>query len=65
LYETGGSEKVGSQTKGAPSLTKGKADFQFHQKELDDETKQKLEEWFQAEHTEIYNNYLDRYKFDA
>ena len=65
LYETGGSENVGSQTKGAPSLTKGKADFQFHQKELDEETKQKLEEWFRVEHTDIYTNYLDRYKFDA
>ncbi len=62
LYETGGSEKVGSQTKGAPSLTKGKADFKFHQKELDEETKQNLEEWFQAEHPDIHNNYLGRYK---
>jgi hypothetical protein len=62
LYENGGSEKVGSQTKGAPSLTKGKADFKFHQKELDDETKQLLEEWFQAEHPDIHNTYLDRYK---
>ena len=63
LYETGGSEKVGTQTKGAPSLTKGKADFKFHQQELDDETKQLLEEWFIAEHGEIHDKYLSRYKY--
>lgn len=62
LYETGGSEKVGTQTKGAPSLTKGKSDFKFHQQELDDETKQLLEEWFQKEHSEIFANFLNRYK---
>ena len=62
LYESGGSKKVGKQTRGAPSLTKGKADFEFHQKELDEDTKQKLEEWFQNEHTKIYNNFLVRYK---
>ena len=62
LYETGGSETVGTQTKGAPSLTKGKSDFKFHQQELDDETKQLLEEWFQKEHSGIFNNFLNRYK---
>lgn len=62
LYESGGSDKVGSKTRGAPSLTKGKADFKFHQKILDDETKLLLEQWFKAEHSEIHDKYLGRYK---
>ena len=62
LYENGGSDKVGSKTRGAPSLTKGKADFKFHQQELDDETKNKLENWFAEEHPHLHDKYLDRYK---
>jgi hypothetical protein len=62
LYEAGGSDKVGSRTRGAPSLTKGKADFKFHQSELDDETKNKLETWFVEEHPHLHDKYLDRYK---
>ena len=64
LYESGGSEKVGTQTRGAPSLTKGKADFTFHQQDLTDEIKHQLEEWFQQNHTHLHNAYLDRYKID-
>ena len=64
LYESGGSDKVGSRTRGAPSLTKGKADFKFHQKILDDETKLLLEQWFKAEHSEIHDKYLERYKLE-
>ena len=62
LYESGGSSKVGKQTRGAPSLTKGKADFEFHQSELDDETKIKLENWFAEQHPNLHDSYLDRYK---
>jgi hypothetical protein len=62
LYESGGSDKVGSKTRGAPSLTKGKADFKFHQSELDEETKIKLENWFIQEHTDLHDLYLNRYK---
>jgi hypothetical protein len=62
LYESGGSKKVGKQTRGAPSLTKGKADFEFHQSELDDEIKSKLENWFVEEHPNLHDSYLDRYK---
>ena len=62
LYENGGSDKVGSQTRGAPSLTKGKADFKFHQQELDDDTKLKLENWFVEEHSHLHDKYLSRYK---
>ena len=64
LYESGGSDKVGSKTRGAPSLTKGKADFKFHQKELTAETLQLLEKWFQVEHSEIHDKYLERYKLE-
>ena len=64
LYESGGSEKVGTQTRGAPSLTKGKADFTFHQQDLTNEIKHQLEEWFQQNHTHLHNAYLDRYKID-
>jgi len=53
---------VGSKTRGAPSLTKGKADFKFHQSELDEETKSKLENWFAKEHPHLHDKYLDRYK---
>ena len=62
LYESGGSENAGKQTRGAPSLTKGKADFQFHQKDLDDETITMLENWFVENHKELHDKYLDRYK---
>jgi hypothetical protein len=62
LYEAGGSDKVGSQTRGAPSLTKGKSDFQFHQSELNDETKQQLETWFRESHPSLHDEYLVRYK---
>lgn len=62
LYEKGGSENVGSQTRGAPSLTKGKADFQFHQKDLDDQTIALLENWFVENHSELHDTYLGRYK---
>ena len=62
LYESGGSKKVGKQTRGAPSLTKGKADFKFHQSELDDETKIKLENWFAEEHLYLHDTYLNNYK---
>ena len=64
LYESGGSEKVGTQTKGAPSLTKGKADFAFHQKDLDDITIKMLESWFIENHKELHDKYLNRYKLD-
>lgn len=64
LYESGGSEKVGTQTKGAPSLTKGKADFAFHQKDLDDVTIKMLESWFIENHKELHDKYLNRYKLD-
>ena len=64
LYESGGSDKVGSKTRGAPSLTKGKADFKFHQKILDDETKLLLEQWFKTEHSDIHDKYLERYKLE-
>ena len=64
LYESGGSDKVGYKTRGAPSLTKGKADFKFHQQALDDETKEKLEAWFQVEHSETHDKYLERYKLE-
>lgn len=62
LYESGGSDKVGTQTRGAPSLTKGKANFTFHQKELDEETKQKLEKYFKERYNYIHTEYLSRYK---
>ena len=62
LYETGGSDKVGSQTRGAPSLTKGKADFKFHQQELPTESKDLLETWFATEYTHLHDTYLERYK---
>lgn len=62
LYESGGSSKVGSQTKGAPSLTKGKANFKFHQQDLDEETKQLLESWFIENYTDLHDLYLSRYK---
>ena len=62
LYESGGSEKVGSQTRGAPSLTKGKADFTFHQQDLDDVAKVQLEEWFSENYSDLHNEYLSRYK---
>ena len=52
LYENGGSD-VGSKTSGL-SLTKGKADFKFHQSELDDQTKKKLENWFIKEHSYLH-----------
>jgi len=61
LYEKGGVDSVGTQTRGAPSLTKGKADFTFHQQDLTDEMKQQLEEWFKTEYTELHTKYLDRY----
>ena len=60
LYESGGSDKVGTQTRGAPSLTKGKATFDFHQSELNEETKSNLETWFKEEHQRIHDKYLDR-----
>ena len=62
LYETGGSDKVGSQTRGAPSLTKGKADFKFHQQDLDSETTSRLETWFLDNYSELHDKYLGRYK---
>ena len=62
LYESGGSDKVGSKTRGAPSLTKGKANFKFHQSELDQETKEQLENWFIKEHSHLHGKYLQRYK---
>ena len=62
LYESGGSDKVGYKTRGAPSMTKGKTDFKFHQKDLPAETKLLLEQWFKAEHSEIHDKYLGRYK---
>lgn len=62
LYENGGSENVGSKTRGAPSLTKGKADFKFHQQDLDEETINALEYWFTENHTKIHKTYLKRYK---
>jgi len=61
LYEKGGVENVGTQTRGAPSLTKGKADFTFHQQDLTYEMKQQLEDWFKSEYAELHKNYLDRY----
>jgi len=61
LYEKGGVENVGTQTRGAPSLTKGKADFTFHQQDLTYEMKQQLEDWFKSEYAEFHKNYLDRY----
>ena len=61
LYEKGGVDGVGTQTRGAPSLTKGKADFTFHQQDLSEEMKQQLEEWFKTEYTELHTKYLDRY----
>lgn len=61
LYEKGGVENVGTQTRGAPSLTKGKADFTFHQQDLTYETKQHLEDWFKTEYTELHTKYLNRY----
>lgn len=64
LYETGGSDKVGSKTRGAPSLTKGRADFKFHQKDLTTQTIDLLEQWFKAEHSEIHDKYLERYKLE-
>jgi hypothetical protein len=64
LYESGGSDKVGEKTSGAPSLTKGRADFKFHQQSLSDEDKEKLEKWFQVEHPEIHDKYLERYKLE-
>ena len=64
LYESGGSDKVGYKTRGAPSLTKGKADFKFHQQSLSDEDKEKLEEWFGIEHSETHDKYLERYKLE-
>ena len=65
LYESGGSDKVGSKTRGAPSLTKGKANFKFHQREMDDDSISKLENWFVENHKELHTKYLDRYKLDA
>ena len=62
LYESGGSNEVGKQTRGAPSLTKGKADFKFHQKDLDDQTVAMLENWFIENHKELHDKYLGRYK---
>ena len=62
LYESGGSNTIGKQTRGAPSLTKGKADFQFHQKDLDDQTITMLENWFIENHKELHDKYLARYK---
>ena len=62
LYETGGSNKVGSQTRGAPSLTKGKADFKFHQQDLDEESIISIENWFKQEHSVLHDLYLNRYK---
>ena len=62
LYESGGSSKVGSQTRGAPSLTKGKADFKFHQQDLDTETTSRLESWFLDNYSELHDKYLGRYK---
>ena len=62
LYESGGSNKVGSKTRGAPSLTKGKANFKFHQSEMDQETKEQLENWFIKEHPHLHEKYLERYK---
>ena len=62
LYESGGSDKVGKQTRGAPSLTKGKATFDFHQSVMNEKTKIKLEDWFAGNHKKIYDKYLDRYK---
>lgn len=62
LYESGGSDKVGSKTRGAPSLTKGKANFKFHQSEMDQETKEQLENWFVKEHPYLHEKYLERYK---
>jgi hypothetical protein len=64
LYETGGSNTVGAKTRGAPSLTKGKTDFKFHQQALQAETKLLLEQWFRAEHSEIHDKYLERYKLE-
>ena len=61
LYEKGGVDGVGTQTRGAPSLTKGKADFTFHQQDLSEEMKQQLEEWFKTEYTELHTKYLNRY----
>jgi len=61
LYEKGGVENVGTQTRGAPSLTKGKADFTFHQQDLTYEMKQQLEDWFKSEYAEFHKNYLNRY----
>ena len=62
LYESGGSKIVGKQTKGAPSLTKGKADFQFHQQCLDKHTIYKLENYFKCNYTLLHDKYLSRYK---
>ena len=61
LYEKGGVDGVGTKTRGAPSLTKGKADFTFHQQDLSEEMKQQLEEWFKTEYTELHTKYLNRY----
>ena len=56
--------KVGTQTKGAPSFTKGKANFAFHQKDLDNITIKMLESWFIENHKELHDKYLNRYKLD-
>jgi len=61
LYESGGLSHIGKQTRGSPSITRGRSDFQFHQKRLCDETKKNLEDWFTLNHNSIYKKYLSRY----
>jgi hypothetical protein len=61
LYESGGLNSTGIQTRGSPSITKGCTNFQFHQKSLHTNTKHELDNWFTQNHGIVLNKYLKRY----